>query len=135
MQEIMNTVLMLSLSGTFLAGILFLLRPLYRRRLSKRWQYYIWLVVIARLLVPWSLISVPIEMIHTSFEQPAAESKKPEPSHTTENKIPKELPAGTRRRYDRTGAYQRLCRSLYEQPDLISVVDRDLKALYRTSGI
>lgn len=51
MQEIMNTVLMLSLSGTFLAGILFLLRPLYRRRLSKRWQYYIWLVVIARLLV------------------------------------------------------------------------------------
>ncbi len=93
MQEIMNTVLMLSLSGTFLAGILFLLRPLYRRRLSKRWQYYIWLVVIARLLVPWSLISVPIEMIHTSFEQPAAESRKPEPSHTTENKIPKELPA------------------------------------------
>ena len=49
MYEVMNIVLRLSLSGTLLTGILFLFRPLYKERLSRRWQYYIWLVVIARL--------------------------------------------------------------------------------------
>lgn len=60
MHEVMKTVLMLSLSGTLLMGILFLFRPLYRERLSRRWQYYIWLVVIARLLVPWTLETIPV---------------------------------------------------------------------------
>ena len=38
MYEVMNIVLRLSLSGTLLTGILFLFRPLYKERLSRRWQ-------------------------------------------------------------------------------------------------
>lgn len=53
----MNTLLKLwvslSLSGSVLILALQLLRPLVRR-LSKRWQYYIWLVVLARLLLPFT---------------------------------------------------------------------------------
>lgn len=44
----------LSLSGSVLVLVLFLCKPLYQKRLSRRWQYYIWLVVIARLLLPFA---------------------------------------------------------------------------------
>ena len=52
MSEIMKLILSLSLSGTALIILLLLFRPLYRSRLSKKWQYYIWLIVIWRLLLP-----------------------------------------------------------------------------------
>ena len=54
MNEILKVVLSLSLSGTVLILLLFLLRFLFKERLSKRWQYYIWLVVVARLLFPFA---------------------------------------------------------------------------------
>ena len=52
MNELMKLILSLSLSGTALIILLLLFRPLYRKQLSKKWQYYIWLVVIWRLLLP-----------------------------------------------------------------------------------
>ncbi|MDE6714242.1 MAG: M56 family metallopeptidase [Lachnospiraceae bacterium] len=54
MNETLKVVLSLSLSGNFLILLLFLLRSLFKERLSKRWQYYIWLVVVARLLLPFA---------------------------------------------------------------------------------
>jgi len=51
----MMMVLSLSLSGSIIIAVIYLCRPLYKQRLSKRWQYYIWLIVIARLLLPFSL--------------------------------------------------------------------------------
>lgn len=50
MNELLKVVLSLSLSGTLLILLLFSLRSLFKGRLSKRWQYYIWLVAVARLL-------------------------------------------------------------------------------------
>lgn len=52
MIELLKVILSLSFSGTILILLLFMCRPLYQDRLSKRWQYYIWLLVIARLLLP-----------------------------------------------------------------------------------
>lgn len=52
MSYFLKLILSLSLSGTLLILLLRLLRPVYRNRMSKRWQYYIWLVVIVRLLLP-----------------------------------------------------------------------------------
>ena len=54
MNALMMTILSLSLSGGILIAVLFLCKPLYRRRLSKGWQYYIWLIVIMRLILPFS---------------------------------------------------------------------------------
>jgi len=54
MNNLMLTVLSLSLAGSIIIAFLFLCKPLYKERLSKKWQYYIWLVVIARLIVPFS---------------------------------------------------------------------------------
>lgn len=52
MNELLKTILSLSLSGSILILALLVLRPLLRNRMSWRWQYYIWLLVIARLLLP-----------------------------------------------------------------------------------
>lgn len=54
MNEFLKTVLSLSLSGTILILLLLWFRSLYKNRLSKRWQYYIWTIVIARLLIPFT---------------------------------------------------------------------------------
>lgn len=54
MNEALKTVLSLSCSATLLIVPLVLLRPVLRAHLSKQWQYYIWLVVAVRLLVPFA---------------------------------------------------------------------------------
>lgn len=53
MTEVLKAVLSLSLSGSLVIALLALLRPLVRRRTSRRWQYYVWLIAVARLLLPF----------------------------------------------------------------------------------
>ena len=52
MREVLKTAASLSLSGSLAILVLLVLRPLLRERFRKRWQYYIWLIVIVRLLLP-----------------------------------------------------------------------------------
>lgn len=66
MAELVKLILSLSLSGTVMILLLFLLRPLYKNRLSKRWQYYIWLIVVLRLLIP---VTPKSSLIGTLFYQ------------------------------------------------------------------
>lgn len=54
MSEVWKVILSLSLSGTVLMGMLLLFCRFFRRKLSRGWQYYIWLAVVARLLIPFS---------------------------------------------------------------------------------
>jgi beta-lactamase regulating signal transducer with metallopeptidase domain len=67
---IARTVLTMTITGSVLAVMLFLLKLLFRERLPKAAQYYLWLTVVAALLVPVSLliavpekISVPVPAI------------------------------------------------------------------------
>jgi len=53
MSFFMDILFSLSISGVVLMSILFLSKSFYKNRFSKKWQYYIWLIVIARLLIPW----------------------------------------------------------------------------------
>ena len=52
--EMIKLILSLSLSGSILILILFLCKPLFQSKMSRAWQYYIWLAVIARLLLPFA---------------------------------------------------------------------------------
>ena len=54
MNEVLKVLLSLSISGTLLVLILFFSRPLFKNKISKAWQYYIWLVVIARFFLPFA---------------------------------------------------------------------------------
>ena len=58
MNEFLLLLLSMSLSGTLLALLLFFLRPLLKRNLSRAWMYYIWCIVALRMLLPLSLIHI-----------------------------------------------------------------------------
>lgn len=82
MNEILKICLSLSLSGSLLILILLLCRPLYKDRISKRWQYYIWLVVIARLLLPFTPKTSPVGTLfqwaeHTFVQVDSASTTDP----------------------------------------------------------
>jgi len=63
--EVLKVAVSLSLSGSLVALLIFALKPLIKNRLSKTWHYYIWLVVILRLLIPFS---PEINMINSLFQ-------------------------------------------------------------------
>lgn len=54
MQKLFYLYLSVSLSASVIIAALFLCRPLWKRRFSKSWQYYIWLLAVVRLLIPLS---------------------------------------------------------------------------------
>ncbi|MCL2083768.1 MAG: M56 family metallopeptidase [Oscillospiraceae bacterium] len=56
MSGLIRTVLVMSVSGSIVAALLFALKPLIRNRLPKSAQYYLWMVAVAALLVPVSVI-------------------------------------------------------------------------------
>lgn len=74
MNDLFITFLSLSVAGTFLIFILFSLKPIYKNKLCKRWQYYIWIVVVARFLLPFApkinLVGSCFTAIDTQVIQP-----------------------------------------------------------------
>ncbi|MCL1824320.1 MAG: M56 family metallopeptidase, partial [Oscillospiraceae bacterium] len=79
MNEILKIILSISVSGGLAALILFALKPLYKNRLKKSWQYYIWLVVLMRMLLPFTpevsliaLFSLNEQAFEAEEEQAAA---------------------------------------------------------------
>ena len=52
MGRALSTLLSLTLSGSVLIVVLLAIRPLLRRNLRHSGQYYLWLVPLARLLLP-----------------------------------------------------------------------------------
>lgn len=52
MEKLFLNIVSLSLSGAVIGGILILLHPLTRKYFSKTWNYYIWLILALRLLIP-----------------------------------------------------------------------------------
>ena len=54
MNDVLFLFLSLSVSGSIIALILLALKSLIKDRLSQTWQYYIWLIVILRFLLPFT---------------------------------------------------------------------------------
>jgi len=72
MNQLLLTILWLSISGSLFILIFFFGSHVVRHRLSKIWQYYIWLVVIARLLLPFSLEVNLLGNVYETMESVAA---------------------------------------------------------------
>jgi len=69
MSAVMKIIFSLSLSGSLLILVLFFSKPLLKNRFSRQWQYYIWLVVIARLLLPIAPETSIIGVLFTNSNQ------------------------------------------------------------------
>ena len=54
MNEWIKQLFSLTISGALLLFVLLLLKKLYKNRFSKCWQYYIWLAVTLRFLIPFA---------------------------------------------------------------------------------
>ena len=54
MNELIKVVLSLSVSGTLLFFLILGLKQVYKNKFSRRWQYYIWLIVALRFLLPFA---------------------------------------------------------------------------------
>ena len=70
MREVLKTAASLSLSGSLAVLLLLLLRPLLRGRVSRRWQYYVWLIAVLRLLLPLSPEGSPVGTLFQAAEAP-----------------------------------------------------------------
>ncbi len=62
MNNLLSLYLSLSVQGGIIALLIFAVKKLFKDMLSMTWQYYIWLVVLVRLLVPFSVeVGLPFE--------------------------------------------------------------------------
>ncbi|MCM1268353.1 MAG: M56 family metallopeptidase [Bacteroidales bacterium] len=75
MNEMLKVVLSLSFSGALLIVLLLLFCSLFKERLGKRWQYYIWLVVVARLLLPFAPETNLTTMLFQGFDRAVEQSR------------------------------------------------------------
>ncbi len=70
MNEFMKILLSLSTSGALLLLFILGLKQIYKNKFSKRWQYYIWIIVVMRFLIPFTSdtmnIRILFEMFHTT---------------------------------------------------------------------
>ena len=67
MNEFIKILLSLSVSGALLLLLILGLKPLYKSRFSKRWQYYIWIIVALRFLLPFTPDTT---IVGSLFEKP-----------------------------------------------------------------
>ena len=74
MNEPIRLILSLSLSGSILAVSIFALKPLTKQRLPKSFQYYLWLIVLIRLIMPFSFAGSIMNNLFTGSAVPAVVS-------------------------------------------------------------
>lgn len=64
--DIIKVLLSLSLSGTLLGVLVFVVKFLSKDKFSKKWQYYVWILVLLRMMVP---ITLPVNLVGQLFQK------------------------------------------------------------------
>ena len=77
MNEFIKILLSLSISGALLLLLILGLKPLYKNKFSKRWQYYIWIVVALRFLLPFTPDTTIIGSLFEKFDTAAITNEIP----------------------------------------------------------
>ena len=77
MNEFIKILLSLSVSGALLLLLILGLKPLYKNKFSKRWQYYIWIVVALRFLIPFTPNITIVGSLFEKFDTAAITNEIP----------------------------------------------------------
>ncbi len=77
MNEFMKILLSLSVSGTLLLLLILGLKPLYKSKFSRRWQYYIWIVAALRFLLPFTPGTTVVGSLFEKFGTAAITNEVP----------------------------------------------------------
>ncbi len=81
MNEFIKILLSLSVSGALLLVLILGLKPLYKNRFSKHWQYYIWIVVALRFLLPFTPDTTIVGSLFEKFDTAAITNEIPTSSN------------------------------------------------------
>ena len=90
MSEFIKIILSLSVSGTLWVLLILSLKPLYKNKFSKRWQYYIWMIAALKFLLPFSFGTVNVGSLLAGLHVPVMANKGPDmsvPAHADSNGI------------------------------------------------
>jgi len=82
--DVFYRVLSLSAAASFVGILLILLKPLYKSRFGRTWQYYIWLIVLARLIIPYSP-DIGMPDVFRAFKMDKMDNISPGGAPTTKN--------------------------------------------------
>ena len=77
MNEFIKILLSLSVSGALLLLFILGLKPLYKNRFSKRWQYYVWIIVALRFLLPFTPDTTIVGNLFEKFDTAAITNEIP----------------------------------------------------------
>ena len=77
MNEFIKILLSLSVSGALLLLLILGLKPLYKNKFSKHWQYYIWIVVALRFLLPFTPDTTIVGSLFEKFDTAAITNEIP----------------------------------------------------------
>ena len=87
MNEILKVFLSMSFSGALLILALLLGGRLLKNKISRQWQYYIWLIVILRLVLPFgtetSLMGKMYQDMDDGISQAVSLYERPTPFYTS----------------------------------------------------
>lgn len=82
MNEFVKTLLSMSLSGTLLMFLILGSKLLFKNKFSRRWQYYIWIIVVLRFLLPFTLNTTIVGSLFEKFHTEAITSEIPRGQNT-----------------------------------------------------
>ena len=85
MNEMIKIFLSLSISGTLLFLLVLGISKLVKDRFSKAWHYYIWLIVILRFLLPFTLEASPVGLLFQALPVSAVVDYQPGVNNQGEN--------------------------------------------------
>ena len=77
MNEFMKILLSLSVSGSLLLLLILGLKPLYKNKFSKHWQYYVWIIVALRFLLPFTPDTTIVGSLFEKFDTAAITNESP----------------------------------------------------------
>lgn len=89
MNEVLAVILSMSLSGGIVIIMLYLVLLLFRKRLCRQWQYYIWLIAIIRLLLPFAPQQNLMNELFQSAEPPTSDMESFSPGRLQNEQPPK----------------------------------------------
>jgi hypothetical protein len=82
--ETIKLILSLSLSGSILAVLIFIAKPFIKHKLSKSIQYYLWIVVLVRFIIPFSFEGSIMNDVFYSNRTPVEISSQGAAQHTAD---------------------------------------------------
>lgn len=88
MNPILRLLLSLSLSGSILTGLAYVLKSLAGRKLPKSFQYWIWIIVLLRFLIPFSFEASVMNTVFIDSSPPLAPAPALLPSPTSGGNLP-----------------------------------------------